>query len=323
MHILILGGTGFIGSAMARALVAAGHQVSVLARGQTQISLPDQVEILTGDRTQSDGLRGLAGRIWDVCVDVSGYLPQQVTAIARLLPEVQRYIFISAVAGYGDPVGPVTETFPTPRLSKVEQEQVVSMDDLDNRTYGPSKIACEDTLCEEYGEKLTVLRPQVVTGPYDPTGRFTVWPARAAAHARVIIPGTGNDYLQVVDVRDIAAFVVKILENDIGGTFNLAGERILWAEFVRLLGIREPVWIPVTHLEAQDIPLSCFPLFRPVGGIRSGLMDVSNEKAQQAGFQVTPFLQTLTDVQRALTSDEIQKLGQLSKQEQQLLEWAN
>lgn len=169
---------------------------------------------------------------------------------------------------------------------------------------------------------MTVLRPQVVTGPHDPTERFTVWPARAAARARVILPGTGNDYLQVVDVRDIAAFVVKVLENDIGGIFNLAGERVTWAEFVRLLGIREPVWTPVDQLEAQNIPLSRFPLFRPAGSIRSGLMHISSEKAKQAGFQVAPLSQTLADIQRTLTLSEMQELGQLSEREQQLLERA-
>ncbi|MFC4452639.1 NAD-dependent epimerase/dehydratase family protein [Deinococcus sonorensis] len=300
MQILILGGTGFIGGQLARTFAAAGHRVSVLARGQTPAALPAGVERLTGDRDAPGGLRALDGPQWDVCVDLSGYLPQQVQASGERLSGVGRYVFVSAAAAYGDPQGPVTETDLTPRLTPAEQDAVQRVEHLDDRTYGPSKVACEDRLRDLFGDRLTVLRPQVVTGPGDPTPRYVPWLVRAAQAGPLLVPGDGSDHLQVIDVRDVAAFTVRVLEADLGGVYNLAGPRLTWAEFVRVLGAERPVWVGLETLAAHGIPLSRFPLYRPAGGVRSGLMYVSSARAQAAGLTLTAPEVTAQDTRAAL-----------------------
>jgi 2'-hydroxyisoflavone reductase len=105
MRVLILGGTQFVGRHIVEALLVAGHLVSILTRGKSPDTLPTQVERFRGDRDDGAlGLEALAGRSWDVCVDVSGYTPQQVRPSAeRLRRCVKHYVFISAVSVYGDP----------------------------------------------------------------------------------------------------------------------------------------------------------------------------------------------------------------------------
>src|SRR5262249_44862145 len=158
-------------------------------------------------------------------VDVSGYTPRQVRASAeRLRDRVKRYLFISAVSVYGDPDRrPVRETHP---LLPPAAEEVT---EVNGETYGPLKVACEQIVQETYGERGTLLRPQIVAGPHDPSGRYSYWVNRAARGGEMLAPGDGSDHVQVIDARDLARFTVKVTENALGGAFNLAGPRITWA----------------------------------------------------------------------------------------------
>jgi len=284
MHILILGGTQFVGRHIVEAFLAAGHTVSVLTRGQTADTLPASVERLRGDRdAPGAGLEALAGRSWDACVDVSGYTPRQVRPSAEYLRDrVHRYVFISAVSAYGDPTErPVRETHP---LLPPAAEDVT---EIDGDTYGPLKVACERIVQEIYGDRTTLLRPQVVVGPYDPSGRYTYWVDRAARGGEMLAPGDGADHVQVIDARDLARFVVTVVEKDLAGAFNLAGPRITWAEFLQILGAKELVWVNAGILKAAGLTFVELPLFRPEHGPRSSLMDISTERARAAGLTLT------------------------------------
>lgn len=301
MDVLILGGTQFLGRAIVLELLAAGHGVSILTRGVSPDDLPAQVERLRGDRDEGvAGLRALAERSWDACVDVSGYLPGQVRPSAETLRDrVRRYVYISAVRAYGDPQErPVRETQP------LETPLAETVTTIDNTTYGPLKATCEGIVGEVFGERATILRPQVVAGPGDPSGRYTHWVRRAEQAGEMLAPGDGTDHVQVIDVRDLACFARLAIEHDLAGPFNLAGPRLTWTAFITLLGAPRPVWVPADILTAANLSFSELPLYRPEGGAFSSLMDVSSERAQAHGLTLTDPATTIRDTRDWLRGRE-------------------
>lgn len=293
MKILIFGGTRFVGRHIAETLLAGGHSVSVFNRGQSPDELPAAAERLRGDRDQGPaGLAALQGRTWDACVDASGYTARQVRASAEWLRErVWRYVYVSTVSVYGDPAQrPVFETHP--RLAPAGEDVV----DVNDKTYGPLKVACENIVREAFGESGTLLRPQIVAGPHDPTGRFAYWVRRAGQGGRMLAPGDGLDHLQVIDVRDLAHFTRRVIENDIGGSFNLAGQRLTWARFLKILDAKDFVWVADKIIRSAGVIEAELPLYRAEHGPHSGLMHVSNERACAAGLTLTDLEKTVRDV---------------------------
>lgn len=293
MNILILGGTQFVGRHIVEAFVDSGHAVTVLTRGRSKDELPPQVERLHGDRDEgAAGLEALGGREWDACVDVSGYTPRQVRASAEgLRGRVGRYVFVSTVSVYAEPGRhPVREDDP---LSPPAAEDVT---EVSGDTYGPLKVTCENIIHEVYGDhNVTVLRPQIVAGPFDHTARYPYWPDRAARGGQVLAPGDGSDFLQVIDARDLARFTVKVVEDGIDGIFNLAGPRISWADFMAVLGVSEPVWVDARTLEANGLGFKEVPVYIPASSEQGGLMDVDNARAIAAGLALTDPAVTVQD----------------------------
>jgi len=225
-------------------------------------------------------------------VDVSGYTPRQVRPSAETLrASVNRYVFVSAVSVYGDPDRrPVRES--QPRIPPASED----VTDVNGETYGALKVACEHLVEQIYADRCTLLRPQVVVGPHDPTGRYAYWVQRAAQSGEMLAPGDGSDHLQVIDVRDLARFATTVIENDLGGAFNLAGPRFTWADFMAMMGARNIVWVPEGILKSAGLTFVELPLFRPERGARSSLMNVSNERARAAGLTLTDPDVTLSDV---------------------------
>jgi len=294
--VLVLGGTQFVGRAIVLALRAAGHAVTVLNRGQSADDLPADVQRLRGDRdTGAAGLAALAGRRWQACVDVSGYTAAQVGAsVQALRGQVGRYVFISAVSVYGSPThGPVAELHPCLPPANA------TVTEVDGQTYGPLKVACEQIVQQVFGASATLLRPQVLVGPGDTWNRYSHWVRRAAQPGPMLAPGQGDDLLQVLDVRDLAQFVVTVLANDLAGVYNLAGPRLSWRAFITLLGVRQPVWVPAALLQAAALDFTQLPLWRPAGSPRAGLMDVDARRALAAGLRLREPVSTLADVRAA------------------------
>jgi 2'-hydroxyisoflavone reductase len=296
MKVLILGGTQFIGRHIVETLLTAGHTASILNRGKT----PD--ERLRGDRDDgASGLEALTGRSWDVCVDVCGYTPRQVRPSAeRLRASVKRYVFISAVAVYGDPEQrPVSETHP--RVMPAGED----VTEVEGEMYGRLKVTCEDIVQEVYDARGTVLRPQIVAGPHDPSGRYSYWVQRAWQGGEMLAPGDGSDHVQFIDARDLARFVRTVIENDLGGAFNLAGPRLTWSEFMKSLGAENLVWVGAEIIKSARVTEFELPLFRPEHGPRSGLMDVSTERARTAGLRLTDPGVTMRDVRAWLRGRKV------------------
>ncbi len=214
MRILIIGGTAFVGRHIAQAALEAGHQLTLFHRGRTGPGLFPQAEHLIGDRDLD--LQALRTGRWDATVDVCGYLPRQVRSLAEALDgRGGHQLFISSTSAYRTPVAPgFAEDAPLAELADPDVEEITA------ETYGGLKVACERALGRLYGPAATVVRPTYVIGPYDHSGRFTWWVERLARGGTVLAPGDASDPIQVIDARDLASWVIKLLEGSVAGTFH-------------------------------------------------------------------------------------------------------
>jgi 2'-hydroxyisoflavone reductase len=223
MNLLILGGTRFVGRHLVTAARERGHTVTLFNRGRSNPDLFRDVERLRGDRDPragaGGGLEALRGRRWDAAIDTSGFVPRVVAASARLLADAcGRYVFVSSISVYGDPSRwPIAEDHPVGQLEDPAMEEVTGA------TYGPLKALCECEAERAFPGRALVVRPGLIVGPHDPTGRFTYWPRRVARGGEVLAPGRPEAPLQVIDARDLADWTVRSVEQGTAGTFNAAG----------------------------------------------------------------------------------------------------
>src|SRR5258707_3781444 len=209
MRILVLGGPQFLGRHAVDAAIARGHEVTLFNRGQTRPELFPDVEKLRGDR---DGdLAALAGRDFDAVVDTSGYVPRLVAETLDALGEVGHYTFVSSISVYADLSTPPTESSPLAELKEPTEEW--------REAYGELKVLCENVVREHFPGAF-IPRPGLIVGPWDPTGRFTYWPERIAAGGNVLAPAPPSEAAQVIDSRDLAAWIVRAAEAGLPGTYN-------------------------------------------------------------------------------------------------------
>ena len=293
LKILFLGGTGFIGPHMVRYAMYRGHDVTLFNRGRTNPNLFPGVETLIGDRDgQLDALRG---RTWDAVIDNSGYVPRHVRDSAELLRDnVGRYLFTSTGSVYNFDQDELTEDA---ELLPIEDP---TSEDVD-RYYGPLKVLCENAVIDTYRERGTVVRLHVVAGPGDPTDRFTYWPVRIDHGGEIIAPGSQSTPVQFIDVRDLAEFMMELLERDIGGTYNAAGPALdptSMAEF--LYGIRAITnshlsfsWVDEQFLVEQEARFQLW--YPPTEGAIRGLSRVRSHKGVAAGLKFRPLAVTALD----------------------------
>ncbi|HEX7557660.1 MAG TPA: NAD-dependent epimerase/dehydratase family protein, partial [Usitatibacter sp.] len=294
MRILVLGGTVFLGRAITDAALARGHRVTHFNRGKS--GAPDaRVESVAGDRTA--GLDALLGRSWDGVIDTSGYLPQVVRRSAEALRDATgRYAFVSSISVYGGPgfgeddaVQPPPDPLP---------------DAMTMETYGALKAACEGVVRGIFGERATIVRPGLIVGPHDPTDRFTWWPWRIARGGRVAAPGRAARAVQFIDVRDLARWMVGLLEREARGTFNATGPQGPLA-MGRLLDACRSVsrsdasmeWIDEAFLAESGVkPWMEMPLWVPESDPHaSGFMSVPIDRAIATGLAFTSLESTIAD----------------------------
>jgi 2'-hydroxyisoflavone reductase len=293
-RILILGGTGFLGPALVEAARARGHALTLFNRGKTRPELFPDVEKLRGDR---DGkLEALRGRRWDAVVDTSGYVPRIVKMSAELLaPGVGRYLFVSSISVYGEDVrAGADESAPVQELADPRTEDV-------GRSYGALKAACERAAEAAMPGRVLVVRPGLIVGPGDGTDRFTYWPVRLDRGGEVLAPGDGTDPAQIIDVRDLAAWMIALAERGAVGTFNAVGpaERLTMREMLErsrdAIGSKASlVWVPAAFLAEHRVsPWSDLPAWVPAA--KSGFASLSNGRAVAAGLRFRPIGVTAKD----------------------------
>jgi 2'-hydroxyisoflavone reductase len=216
MRLLILGGTKFLGRAIAASALERGHEVTLFTRGRTNPELFPEAEHLTGNR---DGdLTALDGRRFEAVVDTSGYVPHVVRASAELLsPAAEHYTFVSSISVYRDFAQPVHEESPLAELGDEPVDRLT--EDFSN--YGALKALCEREVVEAFAGRALSVRAGLIVGPHDPTGRFTYWPHRIARGGEVLAPGPPDRPVQFVDVRDLGEWIVRASEERLSGPFNV------------------------------------------------------------------------------------------------------
>ena len=294
LDILILGGTGFIGPHMVREALRRGHSITLFNRGRTNNELFPDLETIKGDR--DDGLDGLKGRRWDAVIDNSGYVPRHVADSARLLaPNCDRYLYISTVAVYADFSRPIDEDSALAAIADDTIEEVT------RETYGPLKALCEKRAAAEIeADDLTILRPTYICGPGDHTDRLSYWPIRTRAGGDMLWPGSPQDTIQIVDVRDLATFTIDCLDHDISGTYNMVNPPRAYSMGDLLEDCRavtatdvNAVWVPEEFLAANGLnPGAQLPIWN--GSARS--LGISTERALAKGMHHRPVRETARDI---------------------------
>lgn len=301
-RLLILGGTGFIGPSMVRYAVERGHEVTIFTRGRAQADIPD-VEHLIGDR--NDDLSALEGRRWDVVLDNNARDYRWVRLSTDLLRDAaQHYLFISSISAYS------VQEMDLEGLRHPLREPVVDEDsplfsrppdfrEGDEAPYGLSKTLGEEAVREAFPNGATVVRPGLIVGPGDTTDRFTYWPVRIDRGGEVLAPGDGSDPTQIIDVRDLTQWVVRLAEGGTMGAFNATGPAARLSMAEMLYGIRAITsarvgftWVPTDFLAEQGVrPWSHMPAWIPADPI--SFVNVS--RAVEAGLSFRPLAETARD----------------------------
>ena len=326
MKLLVLGGTLFLGRHLVEEALVRGHDVTLFNRGRTAPALYPDVEHLRGDR---DGdLSALVGRTWDAAVDTSARLPGWVrTAGATLSTSVEHFTFVSSISVYAEPVAVGTdETAPVVELADESTEEVT------DETYGGLKVLCERIAAAAFPGRCLTVRPGLIVGPYDHTGRFTYWVHRIARGGDVLVPAPRDQPVQLVDARDLAAWILELAKGARTGTFNATGpaepltmERLVDELAAATRSDARPIWVAQDFLTEHgveawsDLPLWLAPKFHPE---LAGFLSVDIGRAVEAGLRFRPLDETIRDT---LTGAETTAAAGLApERERELLEtWAH
>lgn len=298
MHLLLLGGTIFLGRHLVEAALARGHTVTLFNRGKRNPQLFPEVEKLRGDRETSEGLAALSGRRFDAAIDTCGYLPRVVRASAELLADqVDHYTFISSISVYASyaKIG-ITEEEPSGILAEPTEE-------ITGESYGPLKALCEQAAEAALPGRTLNIRPGLIVGPHDPTDRFTYWPVRVARGGPMLAPERPGYLVQVIDVRDLAEWTIRMVEQRQVGIYNATGPDYalsigdLLETCAAVSGSSATLaWAPAELLAAQGItPWSELPLWLPEELASAGFSTVDCARAIGQGLSFRPIAETVRD----------------------------
>ena len=318
LRMLVLGGTGFLGPHLVHAALAREHQVAMLNRGRR---VPAQnaedfarVEALRGDRSQPDAYASLKGRTWDVVVDTASSVPWTRAAVAALTGAAGRYVYVSSTGVH----------WPY-RTVDISEDGPVTLADTpvqDPPSYGVMKALSENAAREGFPKGHLIVRPGYIVGPGDTSDRFTYWPVRISRGGEVLVPGKKTDFVQYIDVRDLAAWMVRLMEERATGTFNAVNPSTpqTLTQFIDGLAPLAPAGTSYTWIDDYAW-LSRYPLRAPAPGDPGGLIEaipwvlaegdelghmrIRNRKALAAGLTYRSLLTTARDTLAWRQSDAV------------------
>ncbi|HET6895835.1 MAG TPA: NAD-dependent epimerase/dehydratase family protein [Candidatus Baltobacteraceae bacterium] len=297
MNVLIIGGTRFVGRHIAQAFTERGHGVTLFNRGSNP-GVHEDLDQVHGDRATD--LPRLDGRAWDAVIDTSCYTPNVAEISARYFAgRAKRYVFISTISVYDH----AHTQGPDENAPLLELPQEANPAEFDEERYGALKALCEQTVRRHFGERVTVLRPGLVAGPFDPTDRFTYWPVRFDEGGEVVTP-LPQSRLQYIDARDLAQFVVSAVENGIDGTFNVVTQAgaVTFGDLcnacMSAAAPEDAIAVPLTDefLGQHDVrPWSELPLWIPAASEYGSIASADSSRAAAAGLHVRPIADTVRD----------------------------
>jgi 2'-hydroxyisoflavone reductase len=310
VKILVLGGTRFLGRHVVDAALARGHVVTIFTRGVQPLPPPSRVRHLTGNRDPriAPGLVALAGE-WDAAIDLSGYVPRCVEASSAMLEDsVGHYTFVSSASVYADVSRPgVDETAPVATLEDPASEDIAAH-------YGALKARCEDEVRAVFGPRALIVRPGLIVGPFDATDRFGYWVARfvcpellGARDERAVVPAPPDRFVQFVDARDLASWMLDMAERKEQGTFDACTPAGKWTmgSLIEQLGASGRAarsktvahWVGDAALIEHGVtPWTGLPLWIPASDAESaGFMHLPCARALAHGLVSRPLTETIDD----------------------------
>jgi 2'-hydroxyisoflavone reductase len=314
MRLLVLGGTRFLGRALVEAALAERHEVTLFNRGLTNPGLFPEVEHLHGDR--EGDLSALEGRDWDGAIDVSVDQPRIARSAAELLRDaVGHYTFISSISAYGDLSRPPREGDPVASSTGAEP---------DPEDYGALKAGSERAVMDVFDKRALLVRPGLIVGPHDPSGRFAYWPHRIGRGGEVLAPGSSERRVQLIDVRDLGEWIVRAIADRITGLFNATGpvpELMMGALLDACRDVTASdarfVWVSDDFLREQEVgEWMELPLWL-VDPAFGGMLAANVSRAVAAGLTFRPLADTIAaTLEHAATVDGV---GLSAERERELL----
>jgi 2'-hydroxyisoflavone reductase len=303
MRILIIGGGRFLGRAFAAEALAAGHQVTVFNRGKTSVDL-DGVRIVRGDRENAVDLARLVaaapeaaadgGPGWDAVVDTCGFEPAVVGRSAKALAgHARAYLFVSSVNAYAHwPAEPVRDGSPKFECGPEET----------TGEYGPLKAGCERAVLAHFPDRTICINAGLILGPHETSGRLTWWLSRIARGGDVLAPGDPARAICPIDVRDIARFGLRCIENGRYGAFPTEGPGTESMAHLLEACVRETgsgarlVWVDDAFVAGHDVAeWTGLPAWALPGGEAAAVWDVHSDRAVEAGLVCRPLAETVRD----------------------------
>ncbi len=296
MKILIMGGTVFLGRYIAENAIARGHEITLFNRGIHFPELFPDVEKIKGDRINDIGL--LAGRAWDAVIDTSAYFPRAVRLLGETLgPGIGHYTMVSSISVYSDVSKPGLD-----ESGAVGTLEDPGVEEITGETYGPLKALCEQAAEDIAPGRALNVRAGLIVGPCDFSDRFTYWPRRVAHGGEMLAPENPDIPTQFIDVRDLAEWIVRMVEQGTAGTFNATGPdypmtigQVLDASS-QVTGVHPTItWMDDAFLLEQEVgPWMELPLWLPSSDESSvGFNYVDCSKAFGAGLTFRPLQDTI------------------------------